>query len=105
MGHTDAEALDQPSSGSSNHHKPLYGSNHNPPRHELKPPNGFDIPAVFHTVKMAQPLIGGRPEVRAFACTNRRHDPARPQWPAPTAVKRLTMIFQGQRKTEKDLII
>jgi len=105
MGHTDAETLDQPSSESSNHHKPLYGFNHNPPRHELKPLNGVDIPVIFHTIKMAQPLIGGRLEVRAFAWTNRRYDPARPQWPAPTAVKRLTMIFKDQRKTEKDLII
>ena len=79
----------------------------------MRSPHTIEIPFVFNNIKIAGPLISKMPEAFALArkvsaawvAFARRGNPsasALPIWPAYSADKRMTMLFNDQSRVEPD---
>jgi len=79
----------------------------------MRSPHTIEIPFVFNNVKIAGPLISKMPEAYAlaekvstswvsFARTGDPNTPKLPKWPAYTAARRDTMLFNNEIRVEQD---
>jgi para-nitrobenzyl esterase len=79
----------------------------------MRSPHTIEIPFVFNNVKIAGPLISKMPEAYglaekvsaswvSFARTGDPNTPKLPKWPAYTAARRDTMLFNNEIRVEQD---
>jgi para-nitrobenzyl esterase len=79
----------------------------------MRSPHTIEIPFVFNNIKIAGPLISKMPEAYAlaekvsaawvaFARTGNPNTPKLPAWPAYSASRRDTMLFNNESRVEQD---